>query len=88
VVRRVGTACFSVCDEGIGIDDDEQMGLFRKFSRAVPVANYGGFGLGLWIVDQLVRAHGGDVRVSSRKGEGATFTVELPISKGEQPIAE
>jgi signal transduction histidine kinase len=78
-VRRGRTACFSVRDEGIGIDDDGRAGLFRKYSRAVPVTNYGGFGLGLWIVDQLVRAHGGDVRVDSCKGEGATFTVELPL---------
>jgi signal transduction histidine kinase len=79
VVRLAETALFSIRDQGIGIDDEQRAGLFRKFARAVPVTNYGGFGLGLWIVDQLVSAHGGYVRVSSRKGEGAKFTVELPV---------
>lgn len=38
----------------------------------------GGLGLGLWIVRQLVEAHGGEVSVQSQPGEGATFCVELP----------
>ena len=38
----------------------------------------GGFGLGLWIVKQIVEAMGGRIRVASELGGGATFTVELP----------
>ena len=79
VVRVGQTACVSVRDEGIGIDQDQQTTLFQKFGRAVPITSFGGFGLGLWIVDQLVRAHGGQVRLQSRAGQGATFSVELPL---------
>jgi len=79
VERADQTARLTIRDEGIGMSPDEQEGLFTKFARAVPTQNYGGFGFGLWIVDQLARGHQGQVRVSSVKGEGATFTVELPL---------
>jgi signal transduction histidine kinase len=59
---------------------EERARVFQKFSRVVPKENYGGFGLGLWIVDQVVHAHGGSVEITSNKGEGATFTVILPTS--------
>lgn len=67
-----------VRDHGIGISAEEQARIFQRFERAVPVRHYGGFGLGLWLVRQLVETLGGTVRVESRVGEGATFTVELP----------
>jgi signal transduction histidine kinase len=67
-----------VRDHGIGISTEEQARIFQRFERAVPVRHYGGFGLGLWLVRQLVETLGGTVRVESRVGEGATFTVELP----------
>jgi signal transduction histidine kinase len=77
--RHDDRARLSVRDQGIGMSADEQAKLFLKFSRAVPTSNYGGLGLGLWVVDQIMRAHGGGVSVESRKGEGATFTVDLPL---------
>ena len=72
-------ALLAIRDHGIGLSADELAGVFSKFSRAVPKENYGGLGLGLWVVDQITRAHGGSVHAESRKGEGATFTVELPL---------
>jgi signal transduction histidine kinase len=75
-----GHAVLTVSDRGIGMSQEAQSQLFQKFGRAVPTRNYGGFGMGLWIVDQLVRAHGGTVSVTSREGEGATFTVQLPLT--------
>ena len=75
---RDGSARLSVIDQGIGIPAEDQRALFEKFARGVPKQNYGGFGFGLWIVAELVRAHGGTVEVRSEPGHGAAFTVHLP----------
>ncbi len=72
-------AVLGVQDRGIGISSGDLAKLFGKFARAVPYNNYGGLGLGLWVVDQVARAHGGTVQVESQKGAGARFTVRLPI---------
>lgn len=71
----------SVRDHGIGIDTGEQARIFERFERAVSSRNYGGLGLGLWIVRQLVEAHGGRIFVESRQGEGALFAVVLPLAE-------
>lgn len=81
VVTAAGAwARLSVTDHGIGIDPADQARIFERFERAVSMRHYGGFGLGLWITRQNVEAMGGVIRVASRRGEGSTFTVELPIS--------
>jgi PAS domain S-box-containing protein len=68
----------TVKDHGIGIRAEDRAHLFKRFSRAVPRRQYGGFGLGLWITGETVRAMGGDISVESTPGEGSTFTVSLP----------
>ena len=77
--RAGARARLMVADEGIGISTERQSSLFEKYDRAVSRTNFGGFGLGLWIVREVVQAHGGVIRVDSREGAGATFIVELPI---------
>ena len=67
-----------VSDRGIGIAPEDQARIFDRFERAVSERHYGGFGLGLWIVRQIVHALQGGIWVQSRVGEGATFIVELP----------
>ncbi len=67
-----------VTDRGIGIAAEHQARVFERFERAVPAQHFGGLGLGLYIVRQIVEAHGGVIRVESTPGAGATFTVELP----------
>jgi PAS domain S-box-containing protein len=69
----------SVRDHGIGIALADQERIFERFARAVPSQNYGGLGLGLWIVRQFVDALEGRVWVVSAPGQGALFTVELPL---------
>jgi len=72
-----GIARISFRDYGIGIEPSNHARVFDRFERAVS-ANYGGLGLGLHISRSIVEAHGGTIRVESRKGEGSTFIVELP----------
>jgi PAS domain S-box-containing protein len=72
-------ATLAVRDEGIGIEALDQARIFERFERAVSARNYSGFGLGLWIVREIVRAHGGTIGVESAPGKGATFRVELPL---------
>jgi PAS domain S-box-containing protein len=74
----------SVHDRGIGIRPEDQSRIFERFERTDAARNYGGLGLGLWIVRQICEAHGGRVEVSSRPNEGSTFTVHLPIHPPDQ----
>jgi len=76
---REARAWVSIRDHGIGIDPADQRHIFERFERAVSSQNYGGLGLGLFIVKRILEAHGGTVRVESRPGEGAAFQVELPL---------
>ncbi|HEX8539790.1 MAG TPA: HAMP domain-containing sensor histidine kinase, partial [Cystobacter sp.] len=74
-----GRALLSVEDEGIGIPLEDQQRIFERFERAAPMRHYGGFGLGLHILKEIIEAHGGDVSVESQPGQGARFTVTLPL---------
>jgi PAS domain S-box-containing protein len=81
-------ARLEVRDHGIGVPREQQARIFDRFERAAPVRQYGGFGIGLWIVRRLVEAHGGTVRVESEPGAGARFTVELPRAPAAAQVAQ
>ncbi|MCF8255715.1 MAG: HAMP domain-containing histidine kinase [Bacteroidia bacterium] len=71
----------SVSDKGQGISANYQKKIFDRFFR-VPFGNnhqVKGFGIGLYYVKQMVKAHGGKVWVESKVGEGSTFFISLPI---------
>ena len=71
-------AWIAVRDRGIGMSADELGRIFGRFERGVSERNYGGLGLGLWIVRQIVDAMGGSITVDSAPERGSTFTVRLP----------
>ena len=73
----------SVTDTGEGIPPQHLDRLFERFYRVdrARSRDLGGTGLGLAIVKHLAKAHGGEVSVSSRIGEGTRFTIELPLSR-------
>jgi two-component system OmpR family sensor kinase len=73
----------SIADSGPGLSEEDQARIFERFYRADPSRNRAkeeGSGLGLSIVDAVMQAHGGKVGVSSKLGEGATFTVFFPLA--------
>ncbi|WP_141730960.1 PAS domain-containing protein [Oligoflexus tunisiensis] len=71
-----------VRDHGIGISKENQTRIFQRFERIAPVETYGGFGLGLFIANQVALAHRGKICVESEVNEGSTFTVVLPHALG------
>lgn len=72
---------FEISDTGPGIDLDTQARLFQRFSQgdASTSRRHGGAGLGLEISRRLARAMGGDIHVASAPGQGARFTLALPL---------
>jgi signal transduction histidine kinase len=71
----------TVADEGPGIPHEDQPHIFERFYRVHKdrSRNAGGTGLGLSIVRNIVLAHGGEVGVRSKPGEGASFWMRLPL---------
>ncbi len=79
-----------VADTGIGIPEDKLPHIFERFYQVdgSMKRRYGGTGLGLALVNEIVRAHGGTVDVESVLGEGSTFRVTLPRHTGAPPSAK
>jgi PAS domain S-box-containing protein len=72
----------SVCDQGIGIPRELQGRIFERFYWAVPPQQcaFPGLGMGLYIVSEIVKRHGGTIRVESERGKGSTFQVRFPLA--------
>ncbi len=83
-----GVLRFTIEDSGIGIDEDKLDRIFDNFTQenSGVTRRYGGTGLGLTIVKQLVELMEGKVTVKSVKGQGSVFTVTLPFKVGELTI--
>jgi PAS domain S-box-containing protein len=73
-----------ITDRGMGIPAKDQARVFERFERAVGAKHYGGLGLGLYIVRQIVEAHGGEIHVESAPGTGTSFVVVLPRDPPER----
>ncbi|KXZ46245.1 hypothetical protein GPECTOR_45g115 [Gonium pectorale] len=82
----------TVSDTGIGIPRNKLATIFLPFEQVdMSISRkYGGFGLGLNIVQELVKAHGGTINVSSIEGKGSTFTFTLPLARamGRESLEE
>ncbi|OUC11598.1 MAG: hypothetical protein B0A82_26975 [Alkalinema sp. CACIAM 70d] len=97
VWQTADIATLQVEDTGIGIPEDQRPLLFQKFQQLDPShrRNYEGTGLGLALTKRLVELHDGSISVTSKVGEGSTFTVQLPsqvrsaldyVRSQEQPL--
>lgn len=80
VRQNNGSALVGIEDQGIGIPAGEREKIFQKFVRGSSAKRSGirGVGIGLALVQHIVEAHGGSVRVESEVGRGSTFIVEIP----------
>ncbi|GAA3196540.1 sensor histidine kinase [Lentilactobacillus kefiri] len=79
--RGYNETIVKVADTGIGMSEDQQKNIFERYYKADAsrrAGKYGESGLGLAIVHQLIKAHGGKISVSSKLGKGTTFTVIIP----------
>jgi signal transduction histidine kinase len=74
-----GEARVEVRDQGIGISAQNQKRIFQQFERVASNHAIAGLGLGLFISEQIVAAHGGQISVQSEEGEGSMFRVSLPL---------
>ncbi|MFN8514558.1 MAG: ATP-binding protein [Thermomicrobiales bacterium] len=88
--RSRSWATVAVRDEGIGIPQDSLPHLGRRYYRATNAyeQRLGGVGLGLYVVNQIIALHGGSIEVTSREGEGSTFTVRLPLLSAEEAASD
>ena len=81
VFRRGQNIMIEVVDKGVGIDEEDMKKIFDKFYRGKNVADLGtgGTGLGLTLAKAVAVAHGGDILVRSKIGQGSRFSAMLPI---------
>lgn len=77
----------TIADTGIGINEAEQSKIFNRFYRVDKTRDResGGTGLGLSITHSAVLLHNGSIKLSSKEGEGSTFTIRIPIKYTEKP---
>lgn len=78
-----GAVELAVRDTGTGIPSEELPRLFQRFYRAKGAhgRTFEGSGIGLSLVQELAKLHGGTVRVQSEQGRGSTFTISIPLGK-------
>lgn len=81
VKKELHQVIVSIKDEGIGISRRDQKNLFNRFYRVESSStNFSGLGIGLYISREIIKRHGGKIWVTSKKGEGSTFSFSLPLN--------
>jgi len=91
LIKDYGKECslrVSVSDTGIGISPEQQKNLFRAFQQAESstTRKYGGTGLGLSISKSIMELMGGSIGIESELGQGATFYIEVTLTKADEPM--
>jgi signal transduction histidine kinase/response regulator RpfG family c-di-GMP phosphodiesterase len=89
VRRQDGEAVLEVCDTGVGIPEHELSRVFERFHRVegTPGRTQEGSGIGLALVQELVKLHGGTISAESQLGHGTTFRVAVPLGSAHLPAA-
>ena len=84
VVPYESFVCIQVQDQGVGIKEEEQGMIFERFYRSKSVSSEPGFGIGLYLVREVLSKQGGYVKIKSQIGKGST--VQLYLSRYEVPV--
>jgi signal transduction histidine kinase len=84
--HRDGIAEFSVSDDGIGFEPQYALRIFRVFERLHGRAVYPGTGIGLALCRRIAERHGGTIIADAQPGEGASFTITLPMEPTDAPV--
>jgi signal transduction histidine kinase len=86
VIETLDEARLEVADEGVGISEEKLQEIFDRFRQvdSSSTRRVGGFGLGLFIVKNLVDAHSGEIEVRSDPGKGSTFIVHFPKRESDR----
>ncbi|WGQ10808.1 HAMP domain-containing sensor histidine kinase [Pedobacter gandavensis] len=73
---------FSIADQGVGISKADQLRLFERFYRVndQQTMQVSGFGIGLYLVAEILKLHGSSIKLDSKLGEGAVFSFSLPLA--------
>ncbi|MCH5256749.1 MAG: HAMP domain-containing histidine kinase [Lachnospiraceae bacterium] len=71
--------CIRITDTGIGISEEEQAQIFRRFYRSPQASGTEGVGIGLYLAREIIAKEGGYIKLSSMPGKGAAFSVFLPL---------
>ncbi|HET7674023.1 MAG TPA: ATP-binding protein, partial [Gammaproteobacteria bacterium] len=81
-----GEVVLTVSDTGVGISETDLPHIYERFFRGADVSArvQEGIGIGLPLVRELVRLHGGDIAATSKRGEGSTFTVSIPFGRAHR----
>lgn len=69
----------SVTDQGMGIKKNDHKRIFQQFERAISSSSVSGLGLGLYIVNEIIKNHGGSITLVSKLNKGSKFIVKLPL---------
>jgi signal transduction histidine kinase len=75
-------AVVRVRDQGVGISPENLERIFEQFERVETTSGKEGLGLGLWITQRIIAAHGGKIAACSELGDGSVFTLSLPLQAG------
>jgi signal transduction histidine kinase len=80
VEKTNSTGKVTITDYGIGITEKQKEKIFLLFERGVRDGQKNGLGVGLYITNQIVKAHKGKLHLESKEGKGSTFCLELPLN--------
>jgi len=78
--KKKGYLVITVQDFGIGISVEEQESIFQKYYRCKNVSSANGYGIGLFVVREIIEAHNGSFGVKSTIGQGSTFHFSIPVA--------